>query len=159
MMKVAINKKPAVPAARAMPAPRRPLPDAAMLGIAASAPDELRKQVENGLPFDSWERLQASAGFTTKQMADLVQMNVKTVARRKGTGRLSPAESDRLARFSRILTQAIELFEGDQQAAMQWLAAPRGALGGVSPLDVIRTEVGAREVERLIERLEDGILL
>lgn len=136
--------------------PTEPAPSAAsLLGI--RTPSEVRKCIENGLPFGSWEILQASAGLTAKQIADLLQMNVKTVGRRKAAGRLTSAESDRLARIARILSQAIELFEGDYDAARRWLASRRDALGGSSPLEVIRTEVGAREVERLIERLEDGV--
>jgi len=136
---------------------RRVLPDAALLGIQAGAPDELRRAVERGLEFHSWESVQAHAGLSTRQMSEVLQMNVKTIGRRKESGRLTAVESDRLSRLSRILAQAIELFEGDEKAAQGWLVAPRDALGGSAPLELIRTEVGAREVERMIERLEDGV--
>jgi uncharacterized protein (DUF2384 family) len=37
------------------------------------------------------------------------------------------------------------------------LIAPRKAFGNQSPLDYSRTELGAREVENLIGRLEHGV--
>jgi uncharacterized protein (DUF2384 family) len=38
-----------------------------------------------------------------------------------------------------------------------WLRSPNRALGGESPLALSKTEVGAREVENLIGRLEHGV--
>ena len=34
---------------------------------------------------------------------------------------------------------------------------PQRALGGAIPLDIAKTEVGAREVEQIIGRLEQGV--
>ena len=50
------------------------------------------------------------------------------------------------------------LFEGDNAAALRWLTAPRKALEGKTPLAYARTELGAREVEDLIGRLEHGVI-
>ncbi len=152
-----VSNKPSEQPAGKAPQGKRFLPDAALLGLAISATDELRMAVERGLEFHSWEAVRINAGLTTKQMAEVIQMNVKTIGRRKEAGRLTPVESDRLSRLSRIVAQAIGLFEGDKKAAHLWLVSPREALGGSTPLELVRTEVGAREVERLIERLEDGV--
>ena len=81
-----------------------------------------------------------------------------TLQRRKASGRLEPDESDRLLRLARVYGKAIELFEGDNPAALQWLHAPLTALGGASPLAMSRTEPGSQEVERLITRLEHGVI-
>ena len=59
--------------------------------------------------------------------------------------------------MSRVFARAIELFEGDDRAARRWLSAPQRALGGAVPLTLAKTEVGAREVERLVGRLEHGV--
>ncbi|WP_082407641.1 MbcA/ParS/Xre antitoxin family protein [Verrucomicrobium spinosum] len=37
------------------------------------------------------------------------------------------------------------------------LNAPQTGLGGAIPLDYARTEVGAREVEALLTRIEHGV--
>ena len=60
--------------------------------------------------------------------------------------------------MSRIFGRALELFEGDAEAARQWLATPQGALGGERPMVLAKTDLGAREVEALVERLEHGVL-
>jgi putative toxin-antitoxin system antitoxin component (TIGR02293 family) len=69
----------------------------------------------------------------------------------------SPQESERLLRISGVFERAVELFEGDIAAAVTWLTTPQKSLGRHSPLIYARTEVGAREVENLIGRLEHGV--
>jgi putative toxin-antitoxin system antitoxin component (TIGR02293 family) len=70
---------------------------------------------------------------------------------------LRPDESDRLVRAARVFSQAVGLFEGDGNAARQWLTVPQPALGGSTPWEYAATDLGAREVEGLIGRLEHGI--
>ena len=82
---------------------------------------------------------------------------LRTLARRKSKGKLSPDESERLLRLSRVFELAVDLFEGDNAAALRWLTSPRKALEGNTPLAYARTEVGAREVENLIGRMEHGV--
>ena len=67
-------------------------------------------------------------------------------------------ESDRLLRVSRVFAMALELFEGDAAAARRWFYTPAKALGGEKPITFARTELGTREVEALIDRLEQGVL-
>jgi putative toxin-antitoxin system antitoxin component (TIGR02293 family) len=62
-------------------------------------------------------------------------------------------ESERLAG---LYEKALNLFEGDTVAARTWLGSPKRALGGSVPLSLAETEVGARAVEELIGRLDNG---
>ena len=80
-----------------------------------------------------------------------------TLARQKKIGQLTSDQSERLVRLARVMEMAFDLFEGDKEAARRWFKAPRETLGGNTPLDMVSTEIGAREVENLIERLEDGV--
>jgi putative toxin-antitoxin system antitoxin component (TIGR02293 family) len=82
----------------------------------------------------------------------------RTLARRRSRGKFTPEESERLLRLGTVFEQAVELFEGDNAAALRWLTAPRKALEGKTPLAYARTELGAREVEDLIGRLEHGVV-
>ncbi len=68
-------------------------------------------------------------------------------------------ESDRMLRAARIFARAVSLFEGDFQSARDWFASPNNVVNGVSPLEFSSTELGAREVEVIISRLERGIPL
>ena len=128
-----------------------------LLGLKMSETEELLRQVDKGFPFRVMERLGRNLKLPMKALADLAQIRSRTLHRRKGEGRLQPDESDRLLRVSRVFARAIELFEGDDQAARHWLAAPQRALAGARPLTLAKTEVGALEVERLIGRLEHGV--
>lgn len=117
----------------------------------------LLDRVEKGLPYRALERLQKNLGLPKRRLAELVGIPPRTLARRKAEGRLHPDESDRLLRLSRVFMKALELFEGDFLGTKAWLMGPNPGLGGQTPIDFARTEVGAREVENLIGRLEHGI--
>jgi putative toxin-antitoxin system antitoxin component (TIGR02293 family) len=80
-----------------------------------------------------------------------------TLRRRKLDGRLRADESDRLVRLARIFDQAFDLFAGNAEQARGWLTSSQPALHGATPLEYAATEIGAREVESLIGRLEHGI--
>ena len=63
------------------------------------------------------------------------------MTRRKRERRLHADESDRLLRASRMFGKALALFEGDRDAANEWLATAQPALGGTAPLDLASSEV------------------
>ena len=130
---------------------------ASLLGIQAFDTASLLERVREGLAYSSWERFLETTGLAKERASHFVQITLRTLARRKEAGRLHPDESDRLVRAARIFSQAVGLFGGDQQGARQWLTVPQQALGGSTPWDYASTEIGAREVESLIGRLEHGI--
>lgn len=117
----------------------------------------LIERIEKGLPYTALERLQRNTGFTTEQMIDLLQIPKRTLARRKESGRLSAEESDRLVRLARVYAKALHLFGGDIESATDWLVRAQRAFGGTRPIEMIRTDVGAQEVETLIFQLEHGV--
>ncbi|HEX9669674.1 MAG TPA: antitoxin Xre/MbcA/ParS toxin-binding domain-containing protein [Thermoanaerobaculia bacterium] len=128
-----------------------------LLGRKTFGTRALLKSVEEGLPFSAFEHLLRNTALPVAELTELVQIRPRTLSRRKEQGRFEPDESDRLLRASRLFAQALELFEGDLDAARGWLAEAQPALGGAVPLAVARTEAGAREVEQLIGRLEHGV--
>jgi putative toxin-antitoxin system antitoxin component (TIGR02293 family) len=114
-------------------------------------------EIETGLPFSSVDSFHNFTGLPLETIASLVRIPLRTLSRRRAAGRLKPDESERLLRISRIVDRAIALFEGDRDAAMQWLATPQPGLNAEKPLEFARSEIGAREVEDLIGRLEHGV--
>ena len=118
---------------------------------------ELIRQLERGLPFKAFNALEANSGMSGSLLASILGIPERTLARRKSAGRLTPDESERLLRISSIFEKAVELHEGDVAAAVRWLTIPKKTLNHQSPLVYSRTELGAREVENLIGRLEHGI--
>jgi putative toxin-antitoxin system antitoxin component (TIGR02293 family) len=139
----------------ATPTPRHDY--AKLLGVKVNNAVELVRHVEKGLAFTAVEALQQQMHLATKEMAQFLDIKFRTFLRRKETGRLQPAESDRVVRTSRLFARAQDLFDGNQEAARGWLLTPQRALGGAIPLEIAKTEVGAREVEQIIGRLEQGV--
>jgi putative toxin-antitoxin system antitoxin component (TIGR02293 family) len=79
------------------------------------------------------------------------------MARRKRSRRLHPDESDRLIRLARLATQAVQVFGKEDKAAM-WMHRPNRALGSQAPLDLLRTDLGAKQVEEVLGRIEHGVI-
>jgi putative toxin-antitoxin system antitoxin component (TIGR02293 family) len=127
------------------------------LGLNARNTAELIRQVEHGFSFKALRVLASYSGMPGPLIASIVGIPSRTLARRKAAGRLAPQESERLLRISNVIERAVELFEGDIAATVTWLTAPQKSLDHHSPLIYARTEVGAREVENLIGRLEHGV--
>ena len=127
------------------------------LGLSAGSTIQVVQQVQKGFPYAAIDHFHKASGLPTASIADLVRIPQRTLARRKAKGRLRPEESERLLRVSGIFEQSLELFEGEADAARRWLTTPTEDLDNHTPLNFARTEVGAREVEDLIGRLEHGV--
>jgi len=130
----------------------------ASLGLTATRTDVLVDQIERGLPFKALESLADESGLSVAIIiAPVLGIAERTLARRKAAGTLAPDESGRLLRVATVFEKAVELFEGDVAGAVTWLTTPKNTLGHETPLEFSRTELGAREVENLIGRLEHGV--
>lgn len=88
-----------------------------------------------------------------------INVSSATLDRRLKSGVLTPAESDRLYRFTEIYDAALDLFEGDKEMANQWLNTPAIGLGNEIPMSVIRTSTGANDVLLLLQKLDRGVLI
>jgi putative toxin-antitoxin system antitoxin component (TIGR02293 family) len=119
-------------------------------------PTELIHRIQKGLRFSELKTLQDTLDLPFEQLAAKLCISRSTLQRRKAAGRLSPDESDKVIRFSRLLRQATTVF-GDAERARAWLKHPQVGLGGAIPLDYASTETGAREVENLLGRIEYSV--
>jgi putative toxin-antitoxin system antitoxin component (TIGR02293 family) len=122
----------------------------------AKHPTELIRKIQKGLRFCELETLQNSIDLPFEQLAAKLAISRSTLQRRKAAGRLSPDESDKVMRLSRLLEHATNVF-GDIERARAWLKFPQRGLGGAIPLDYAETEVGAREVDDLLGRIEYSV--
>jgi putative toxin-antitoxin system antitoxin component (TIGR02293 family) len=128
-----------------------------VLGIMAESSGELIRQVGRGFSFRALHNLESQTGIPVSQVAELLGIPPRTLARRKASGRLTADESEKLLRISSTFEKTLELFEGDRTRALAWLSSPKRELENRTPLQYSRTEIGAREVENLLGRLEHGI--
>ncbi len=134
------------------PGPRGLLRD---LGLDASRA-ALIEAVKAGLPVHTFTVLARRLHVSEATLAEVVGISSTTLARRKRAGTLTPPESEHVLRVAALLDRAAALFASEADAAA-WLTTANLALGHVTPLALADTEVGAREVEDLLGRLEHGV--
>ncbi len=112
--------------------------------------------LKSGLPVCELDDLQDRLGLPMEKLAPMLGISKATLHRRKAAGRLDVAESDRVVRFARLLGKAVFVMESLENGR-RWLMSPQVGLGGEIPLEFAETEVGAREVESLLGRIEYGV--
>jgi putative toxin-antitoxin system antitoxin component (TIGR02293 family) len=116
----------------------------------------LIEKIREGLPLEEFHLMREILGVTEERLGGMLGLSRATLHRRKKSGRLDRAESDRLVRYARLVSRASEAL-GGVDGARSWLLAPALAFHGECPLDYADTEMGAREVEALLGRLEHGV--
>jgi putative toxin-antitoxin system antitoxin component (TIGR02293 family) len=125
--------------------------------LAALPTGKLLQLVQQGLPFKIFAKVSAQTRIPLRELAAIIEIPERTLARRRVAGRLGRDESERLLRLARVVASSTRLFEGDIDAALTWLKTPQKALSHNTPLSYARFEIGAREVEDLIGRIEHGV--
>jgi putative toxin-antitoxin system antitoxin component (TIGR02293 family) len=128
-----------------------------VLGKIIKNADDLAALVRKGLPANSItalaERLDLGNGALSQKLGIPQRTLTRRLSRRS---RLTAAESDRTVRLARVYTNAVEMI-GEEKKATEWLRTPNRALGGERPLDLLDTDVGAREVEDVLGRIAYGV--
>ena len=125
------------------------------IGIAPKSGLELAELVEKGLPTKNLDLLKAK-GLTFTEMANTV-ISPRTLKHRKARGEnLSPAETERAVRIASIIRLAEEVF-GNRETALRWLRHTSDRLKERTPLSMLQTEAGGREIESMLHGIAHGI--
>lgn len=119
-------------------------------------PRQMVDMIRAGLPAERFDVLREALDVSTRELLDLIGLTKSTLSRRRRRGHFDSDESDRILRVARLFTHAVRAMEG-RENARRWLKEPARALGGERPLAFADTEPGAREVERLLLRIEHGV--
>lgn len=117
---------------------------------------ELEDAVAGGLPKKSVSRLAARLHPDVKEALRYRSTIVPLATWKRRTTKLSPTESERTERMARVLALTEYVWD-DEDAARQWMFAKHPELRGRAPIDVARTELGARRVEDLLHSLFYGL--
>jgi putative toxin-antitoxin system antitoxin component (TIGR02293 family) len=115
--------------------------------------DDLRRAVEGGLSREAFEQT-VHRVFGEGRAANEFKYHIvpKTTLQRRRR-RLSLHESERLERLARITALAEEVWEAPD-LAREFLTSPQPRLGGERPVDLTRSDLGTRQVEDLLYKLE-----
>jgi putative toxin-antitoxin system antitoxin component (TIGR02293 family) len=127
----------------------------AILGRTVRSMSELESTVSTGLPKRAL-RFAAERVSSAPGEARRVMFQVVPEATYKRRTRLSRLESERTERLARVIAAAEHVWN-DRQDAREWLTRPHPELGNRTPLELTMTELGARRVEALLDRLFYGI--
>ena len=118
---------------------------------------DLEQAVATGLPAEVVRHLADSTGATLGELQEIMQIDRSTFSRRiKQRARLKVDESDRVARFARVASLAMDAL--GREEGLGWLRAPNRALGDREPMGMLGTDAGARQVEQIIGRIEHGVV-
>ncbi|HEV2149486.1 MAG TPA: antitoxin Xre/MbcA/ParS toxin-binding domain-containing protein [Longimicrobiaceae bacterium] len=113
---------------------------------------ELRLAVEDGLPVEALDSAARYVAGDERGAAEIRYGIVpKTTLHRRE--RLTSEESQRLERLARVAALAEQVWE-DRALAHEFLTSPQPQLGDERPIDLARTDLGAREVEELLMGME-----
>jgi len=127
------------------------------LAEAAFAPSDALLAMGSGLPVAELSDLQENLDVPVERLAPMLGISKATYHRNMlAGGKLKPAVSDRVVRYARLLGKAVQVF-GGMEDAKQWLGSTQFGLGGAVPLEYAKSELGAREVENLLGRIEHGV--
>src|SRR5579859_7454924 len=99
-----------------------------VLGRSVSNQSEMIQLVRLGLPHSSLETLLGSIGVSTAAAARILDLPLRTLARRKQENRLTARESDLVFRLARVFARTEQVFE-DREKASRWFRKPVRALG------------------------------
>jgi putative toxin-antitoxin system antitoxin component (TIGR02293 family) len=133
---------------------------AEILGLGASVRTvgELELAISEGLPKRALERLSARL-YEDRRIASAYKFKVVPQATwKRRSKRLSVDESEKTKRLARVLAAAEYVWD-DREKAREWMSKPHRELNGRTPLEVARTELGARRVEDLLDKLHFGLPL
>ena len=114
------------------------------------------RRVREGLPFAALAAVSERYEIPSRELARILDLPPRTLARRRRERRLRPDESDRLSRIGRVGVFAEEVL-GDRHKTVAWLRKPNTALGGARPLDRLDTDIGAQQVEQILGRIAHGV--
>ncbi|HBO4228115.1 TPA: DUF2384 domain-containing protein [Pseudomonas aeruginosa] len=135
---------------------------AELLGLPDGATDlDVHAYIKQGIPLDHVATLQKQVPIDFHAIGCFslfVRLGCKLVSSTALPGqRLSVDESDRLLRVLHVLLVAESLF-GDRGKALRWLSTPQKRFGGSSPIEMLKTHVGAAMVEELLVQLAEGLV-
>lgn len=126
-----------------------------MLTEPASGLDFLRAS-ERGIPKLSIESLAGVMDVPMKDMATLLSLSYKTLARKKSTDVFNNLVSSLSIEIANTIAKGLAVFE-DPAKLNRWLHKENKALNLQKPFDLLNTPTGIKLVSQILGRIEDGV--
>jgi putative toxin-antitoxin system antitoxin component (TIGR02293 family) len=124
-----------------------------ILGRRVRTLEDLRCSVEDGLPLAALAQTIRHLAGEGLDATDLKHSIVPKSTLQRRRRRLNLEESQRLERLARMTALAEKVWE-DRALAHEFLASPQPQLKGKRPVDLSKSDLGTRQVEELLFKLE-----
>lgn len=119
---------------------------------ASGRPGESAGDVSLGFPDGCSFAFKDALMLTRADLGDLLEVDADKLAEWPlDGGGIDALTRQRVLRCARIFALALQVLE-DRRVAAAWLKSPQAQLEGEVPLRLVRTETGARAVERALRR-------
>jgi putative toxin-antitoxin system antitoxin component (TIGR02293 family) len=127
-----------------------------VLGHSVRSLQDLSHAVLRGLPKDALKRTVRRVFPEAAEANEIMNRIVPSATYKRRRNTLKVDESERTERLARIIASA-EYVWADAGKARHWLTKPHPELGRKSPVDLALSELGARQVEDLLDRIFYGL--
>jgi len=131
-------------------------PSHALDALAALEVPKAVTAVKVGLDARLVRKLADQLELSLDDLASPLHLTTRTLHRRLEHGRLTLDESERVLGLVKILALARQTL-GSKAKAVHWLKSPVPALGGATPLEYAETQIGLRELEDILVRIQDVV--
>lgn len=113
--------------------------------------------ITRGFKVDIVALIAHEAALTESEIFNALNLPRRAVVQRRKHQRFNAVESNRIYALIEVITEADELFEGNQREAIQWLRKPCPALGQRSPIQNLNSFFEFQQVISLTQRLAHGV--
>ena len=113
-------------------------------------------QIKVGFPAELIHVFRLAFDLQDRHLETLLNASISTLERRRREQKnLDSVASERLDRVATVSHLAEEIFE-TQVVATHWMSTSNKALGGTAPIMLCETEIGAKQVRRVLQALAWG---
>jgi putative toxin-antitoxin system antitoxin component (TIGR02293 family) len=118
--------------------------------------EELEEVVGHGLPKAALRTTVQRVFDEARDVTRHIYRIVPEATYKRRRGKLRVIESERTERLARVIAAAESVWDL-QNDAREWLTTPHPELNGRKPVDCALSELGARQVEAVLDRLQYGL--
>ncbi|WP_268796478.1 antitoxin Xre/MbcA/ParS toxin-binding domain-containing protein [Pseudomonas huanghezhanensis] len=121
----------------------------------ARTEDERRRYIHAGFPPNWIKAVREAFSLCPQRLSQLLNASTSTLERRQRHQQpLDLVSSERMDRVADIALQASRIL-GDQRSASQWMMARNPALNDQPPIKLCETEIGARQIRRVLAAMPE----
>jgi len=127
-----------------------------ILGKSIASIEDLEEIVGQGLPKAALRTTIRRVFVVAREANRCLYRIIPEATYKRRTGKLRVTESERTERLARVIAAAEAVWD-NRSDAREWLTSPHPELAGRAPIDCAISELGARQVESVLDRLQYGL--